>query len=238
MYFTEPKLVIQSTESSSSAVSRFDGQSGAASHLIDRHWDDYSNQLFQSHDVDKQLADSDLTGDPEKDSRVLLRRWRAGDGNARQQLLEINHSLAVNIAKKKARKYKANEEDLIDVALVALVEAAEWLLHCRHDNARGYFAKSIYRAISLELNDNWEYADRYKEVDLALAPERPAPDENLTAVWDELHFCCDSSLDVQIVLLRSQGYTLQEISTRLQKATSTIHSRLRKVESRYRERNG
>jgi DNA-directed RNA polymerase specialized sigma24 family protein len=187
--------------------------------------------------VDTKVADVDGVTDPIQESRALLLRWRAGDEVARQQLIEANIDLAKDIAKKKAKKYKTSEEDLCEVALFVLVNAVDSLFRCLHDNARNYLAKSIHNGIKRELKSKWEYEKQYKEVDLDLVPELPAPDENLIDVWDELMFCCESDLDFKIIKMKSEQYTLAEISDRVKKPVSTVQYRLRKVDRLYLERN-
>jgi hypothetical protein len=246
IYFSENSIMVSFTKEASFDL--LDRSSGAI---------DFRDSIYSRIRPSLDITDNGRGASPETDSvvtadmdkceiataaaeksRELLLRWRAGDNDARQQLIEANMDLAMEVARQKAKKFGGDKDGNYEVALCVLAKAVDGLFCCGHDNATGYLAKSMHNGVMRELKDKWTYEERYKEKDLQLVPEPVAPDENLVDVWEELLYCCETELDSKIIKLRSEGHTLQECSDRLPAPVSTVQHRLRKVERRYIERNG
>jgi len=204
----------------------------------------------------------DRAAKPRERNQVLLDRIRSGDKTAATEMMEANVPLVYSIVGQMMKGYtgpggrarqQANEE-LVERGMEGLCDGVDHIVQgkLKHDNVTGYLALWIEGAMYrpddglIECLPEDRRVQKMEAADWAKqeATEVPAPEEELMQAEEDIEeekayqailTCCKGEVDRQIVQLRRQGKTVEEIMEQLHLTATPIHDRLRRIRQRHEE---
>lgn len=158
---------------------------------------------------------------------TLVRRHREGDATVRDALISAHYRIAMSIASKYARVWPELKDDLVGeimLALVASVDRARKALY--NDDITPFLISRLHGAVCTMIRSHCRRKGK------GAAPDRCKECPNLLEleVLDEIVGPLDEQ-DRDIVLLRVEGYTDQEIGEQLGLHTGTVCRRRSRIQN-------
>ena len=161
----------------------------------------------------------------------LYLRVTSGDESAKNEMIEANLPLCTYKVKAflfKCPEFEHLEDELFSAASLALCEAVRSMAKAgprEGANPSAYLSTAVQRAILNAVDVECEKP----ESELIEEPE----DDNGTNLLDKILACAVSESERQIVMLRAEGLTDNDISSRLGISSSAIHRTRKEIEARF-----
>jgi len=200
------------------------------------------------------------------DLENLVAMYRSGDDTVKEMILEQHYSLVMHIASQYAFKFQHLADDILSVAMEYLVEAVSRAPQTLKDNqitpyidtyVRGSILKYIGQSCIVSTPFNHRFEDHYEpitcrvisgyidddgewngdEVGVNVETATPANDLTVDFLIDETIKVLNlNSKQAKLLVLRSEGYTMQEIGDYLGKSKQHISMLVAGIQVKARER--
>ena len=188
----------------------------------------------------------------------LYQRILAGDKEAAEEMVRTNVPLAVSIVAARIRRNWSLEplrEDMLSAAHVGLTKAAAKMAAdgpVDKPNPTGLMIVCIHRELSDFLHNNTTIREPSRTQRRAMRQEQPIyppnverqraeplvdPDE-VRDLKEAIYACCETCMEEDIVCLREEGYTYEEIASILQLSSVTVFRSVKAIEARLLEELG
>lgn len=157
---------------------------------------------------------------------MLVTALRAGDETARAALIDRYIGLAIKAA-------AGYDDEVLSLSLMMLVEAVDKF---RDGNQpwqaiTAYLQSACRRAVPEALRDRERRRVRHSKADVRTNDEVPPPNAFEDFI-DEILACCETDRDREIVALRLNGLSQQEVAQKLGVSAMTISRELSRLELR------
>ena len=193
---------------------------------------------------------------------ALYKRLVAGDAAARDEMIEGNTALAIFRVETYLRtspQMAYYRDDMISEALVGVCRAVDDMQKrgpVKHPRPTGYITRVVDHHIAkvVDERDTIVIPSRTQEIarrnNAPIEPPKVVSEKALSGkaapipfspgavleVQEELFAACHDDLDRQIILMRMDGYTHEEIAQKCSKSRQSIGDRIKKIGARLVER--
>lgn len=153
-----------------------------------------------------------------KEEQACLQRWKQGDRQAREELIERNMRLVAHIV----RKYTATvtnwePDDLISVGAIGLIKGVDTYDMEKKAKLSTYLARCIENEILMLLR-----ADKKTKQDVSLQEPIGQDKEGNTIAWDDVLMYEESSILEQVDLSVDKKELMQAMNTELTARERTV----------------